>query len=62
MATKKSYTDPLDDLLDKLNSGDFVDQSMYEFSEIVNDTVQGYQNAIISAAFLHCHGNGENRK
>ncbi len=44
MATRKnSYTsDPLDELLSKLNSGDFTDQSIYEFSEVVNDTVQNY--------------------
>lgn len=45
MATRKKNTyssDPLDELLDKLNSGDFIDQSIYEFSEVINDTVQNY--------------------
>ena len=44
MATRRNnYTsDPLDELLNKLNSGDFMDQSVYEFSEVVNDTVKGY--------------------
>ena len=48
MANNKKYTynsDPLDELLEKLNSGDFVDQSMHEFSNTVNDTVRGYNNA-----------------
>ena len=46
MATrKKNYTDPLDELLDRLNSGDLVDQSVYEFNETVNDTVKSYQNS-----------------
>ncbi len=45
MARKKIYTDPLDELLDKLNSGDFIDQSVHEFNETVNDTVQGYQQS-----------------
>ena len=43
MANNKKYTynsDPLDELLEKLNSGDFVDQSMHEFSNTVNDTVK----------------------
>ena len=43
MARKKVYSDPLDELLDKLNNGDFVDQSVHEFNETVNETVQGYQ-------------------
>ena len=45
MATNRKNTynsDPLDELLNKLNSGDFMDQSIYEFSEVVNDTVQNY--------------------
>ena len=48
MANNKKYTynsDPLDELLEKLNSGDFVDQSMHEFSNTVNDTVRGYNDA-----------------
>ena len=45
MARKYTYnSDPLDELLDKLNSGDFVDQSMHEFSNTVNDTVKGYND------------------
>lgn len=48
MATRKrdQYTnDPLDELLDKLNSGDFMDQSIHEFSEVINDTVKSYRKA-----------------
>ncbi len=46
MATRKnnSYNnDPLDELLDKLNSGNFTDQSIHEFSEVINDTVKSYR-------------------
>lgn len=45
MARKKVYSDPLDELLDKLSNGDFVDQSVHEFNETVNDTVKGYQDS-----------------
>lgn len=45
MARQKIYTDPLDELLDKLSNGDFVDQSVHEFNETVNDTVKGYQSS-----------------
>ena len=47
MATRrKTYnSDPLDELLDKLNSGEFVDQSVYEFNEVVNDTVKSYHES-----------------
>ena len=45
MARKKVYSDPLDELLDKLSSGDFIDQSVHEFNETVNDTVKGYQES-----------------
>jgi hypothetical protein len=42
MAKKYTYnSDPLDELLEKLNSGDFVDQSMHEFS----NTVKGYSDS-----------------
>ena len=42
MAKKYPYnSDPLDELLEKLNSGDFVDQSMHEFS----NTVKGYNDS-----------------
>lgn len=42
MADAKFNGDSLDELLDKLNSGDFVDQSVHEFSRTVDDTVKGY--------------------
>ncbi len=47
MATRrKTYnSDPLDELLEKLNSGEFVDQSVYEFNETVNDTVKSYHDS-----------------
>jgi len=38
------YSDPLDELLEKLNSGEFVDQSMHEFHEVVRDTVKTYDD------------------
>ena len=43
MANRKyNYnSDPLDELLEKLNSGDFADQSMHEFS----NTVKGYNTS-----------------
>ena len=41
----RSYSDPLDELLDKLTSGYYVDQSINEFSDVVNDTVKSYQRA-----------------
>ena len=39
----RNYSDPLDELLDKLTSGYYVDQSVNEFSSTVNDTVKNYQ-------------------
>ena len=39
-----NYSDPLDELLEKLNSGEFVDQSMHEFNEVVKDTVKNYDD------------------
>ena len=45
MANKHAnYSDPLDELLEKLNSGDFLDQSMHEFNATVNDTVKSYND------------------
>ncbi|MBQ1877183.1 MAG: hypothetical protein II161_00050 [Erysipelotrichaceae bacterium] len=41
----RNYSDPLDELLDKLTSGYYVDQSVNEFSSTVNDTVKNYQRA-----------------
>ena len=37
---RTNYTDPLDEILDKLNSGSFTDQSPYEFTETVKSYTQ----------------------
>ncbi len=38
MSTKESWNDSLDEMLEKLNNGDFTDQSISEFEKTINQT------------------------
>ncbi len=42
--SEKPWSESLDEMLAKLNNGDFVDQSLYEFEKTINDSVLGAQN------------------
>ncbi len=39
--SNKTWSESLDEMLAKLNSGEFVDQSLNEFEKTINDTVLG---------------------
>ncbi|NLZ74930.1 MAG: hypothetical protein GX914_00325 [Erysipelotrichia bacterium] len=41
--SEKPWSESLDEMLAKLNNGDFVDQSLYEFEKTINDSVLGSQ-------------------
>ncbi|MDO4377787.1 MAG: hypothetical protein Q4C64_01380 [Erysipelotrichia bacterium] len=47
--SNKSWNESLDEMLAKLNNGEFVDQSLNEFEKTLNDTVLGNKNK--SAAY-----------
>ena len=54
-----NYSDPLDELLEKLNSGEFVDQSMHEFNEVVKDTVKNYDCSVDRVTY-DCENSSKN--
>lgn len=41
--SEKPWSESLDEMLAKLNNGDFVDQSLYEFEQTISDSVLGTQ-------------------
>ena len=49
MANTKNWNDSLDDLLEKLSNGDFVDQSINEFEKTVNQTTASYTDQSAAA-------------
>lgn len=51
MANNKSWNDSLDELLAKLNNGDFVDQSVREFAKTVSNTTSGYTSSGTSSRY-----------
>ena len=51
MATNKSWNDSLDELLAKLNNGDFVDQSVREFAKTVSNTTSAYTSGGTSSRY-----------
>lgn len=46
MAENKSWNDSLDEMLTKLNNGDYIDQSVNEFKRGVDDTVIGVRKTV----------------
>ncbi len=46
MAENKSWNDSLDEMLSKLNNGDYIDQSVNEFKKGVDDTVIGVRKTV----------------
>lgn len=42
--SNKTWNESLDEMLAKLNNGEFVDQSLNEFEKTINDTVLGQKN------------------
>lgn len=49
--SNKTWSESLDEMLAKLNSGEFVDQSLNEFEKTINDTVLGKKTSRANSSY-----------